>query len=64
MILEDDSNGDGSNYSLDNTTDNLNHFKFVQFTLKEGVDDSATALLELPGNRIIADIRLKCKCSI
>ena len=56
MILEDDSNGVGSNYSLVNTTEDLKHFKFVQFTLKEGVDDSAIALLELPGNRIIADI--------
>ena len=59
MILEDDSNGVVSNYSLVNTTDNSKHFKFVQFSLKEGVDDFAIALLELPGNRIIADIRLK-----
>ena len=49
IILEDDSNGVVSNHSRVNDTDNFRHFKFVQFTLKEGIDDSAIALLELPG---------------
>ena len=49
ILMEDGSNGVGSNHSMVNLTDNFRHFKFVQFTVKEGVDDSAIALLELPG---------------